>query len=153
MKASEFQRRIRTVLLAIVAATTALAACDRAPQQGSDLGMGGMMHRQAATLDTVGLRSRVVPAEFRSGEELFRASCAACHGEAALGSPSGPPLVHPVYRPNHHADITFVFAAERGVRAHHWGFGDMPPIPEISREHVMEIVQYVRWLQREAGVY
>jgi mono/diheme cytochrome c family protein len=153
MKTSELQRWRRTALLAMAAAITALAACERSPEEGSERGMRGMMHRPVSDLDTVGLRSRAVPAEFQSGEALYRTSCSACHGEAALGSPIGPPLVHPVYRPNHHADIAFVFAAERGVRAHHWGFGDMPPVPEVSREHVMQIVQYVRWLQREAGVY
>jgi hypothetical protein len=152
MKASEFQRRIRTSLLAMIAAATALAACDRNPDHQGDRGGRGMHHR-TSTLDTVGLRSRAVPAEFQRGEELYRMSCSTCHGEAALGTLQGPPLVNRVYEPNHHADIAFVFAVERGVRAHHWGFGDMPPLPEISRPEVTEIVQYVRWLQREAGVY
>ena len=67
--------------------------------------------------------------------------------------PEGPPLVHIIYEPSHHADAAFILAAERGVRAHHWSFGDMPPRPGVSRMEVMEIVRYVRWLQRESGVY
>lgn len=43
-------------------------------------------------------------------------------------------------------------AGDRGVRAHHWRFGDVAPRPEVSREEVMEIVRYVSWLQREASV-
>jgi mono/diheme cytochrome c family protein len=112
-----------------------------------------MQHAEMAAVDTVGLRRLPVPAEFHRGAERFRASCASCHGEAALGSDQRPPLVHMIYEPNHHAGFSFVMAAERGVRAHHWSFGDMPPRPEVSREEVMEIVAYVRWLQREAGVY
>lgn len=76
-----------------------------------------------------------------------------CHGDVALGTAQGPPLVHIIYEPNHHADAAFLLAALRGVRAHHWGFGDMPPQPQVSREEMAEIVKYVRWLQREAGVY
>jgi len=112
-----------------------------------------MQHQTGGTVDTTGLRDLPVPAEFQQGAELFAASCSSCHGEAALGTAQGPPLVHVVYEPNHHADLSFVMAAARGVRAHHWRFGDMPPRPEVSRDEVTEIVRYVRWLQREAGVY
>lgn len=131
-----------------------LAACDRSPGSRGVGDRGGTMrHAGTAAADTAGLRGLSVPAEFRRGAERFGASCTACHGEAALGTDQGPPLVHGVYEPNHHADFSFVLAVERGVRAHHWSFGDMPPRPEVSREEVMEIVRYVRWLQREAGVF
>ena len=146
----------RSPLIAILTLTAfaLLTACDRAPEPPQTPGMAGtMQHPAGGAVDTAGLRALPVPAEFRRGAALFQASCASCHGEAALGTDQGPPLVHIVYEPNHHADISFVMAAERGVRAHHWRFGDMPPRPEVSREEVMEIVRYVRWLQREAGVY
>lgn len=119
-----------------------LASCGRADDGGSGEGV-----------DTVGLRLRAVPAEARAGEALFREWCSACHGEAAVGTDRGPPLVHAVYEPGHHADAAFLLAVVRGVRAHHWRFGDMPPLPEVSRAEAEEIVGYVRWLQREAGVY
>ena len=106
-----------------------------------------------ASLDTAGLRSLAVPVEFEKGKALFKASCASCHGEAALGTSQGPPLVHIVYEPSHHADAAFLLAAERGVRAHHWGFGDMSPVSGVSRDDIGEIIGYVRWLQRQAGVY
>ena len=105
------------------------------------------------SIDTTGLRSLAVPAEFQTGKSLFEANCASCHGSAALGSAQGPPLVHAVYEPNHHADAAFLLAAQRGVRAHHWSFGDMPPVPGVSGEEVGVIAEYVRWLQRQAGVY
>jgi hypothetical protein len=104
-------------------------------------------------IDTVGLRTLPVPAEHLAGKQVFDARCLDCHGEAALGTAHGPPLVHIYYEPNHHADIAFVFAVTRGVRAHHWNFGDMPPIPGLTPEQVGEVIGYLRWLQRQAGVY
>jgi mono/diheme cytochrome c family protein len=93
-----------------------------------------------------------VPAELAEGERLFDADCAPCHGARAAGTDSGPPLVHPVYEPNHHADIAFQRAAELGVAAHHWRFGDMPPVPGVDQAAVERITAYVRWLQRKAGI-
>ncbi len=88
----------------------------------------------------------------RRGEKAFEAYCAECHGRNAAGSDRGPPLVHQIYRPNHHADIAFARAARFGVRQHHWFFGDMPPRPEVSDEDIVAIVRYVRELQRANGI-
>ncbi len=93
-----------------------------------------------------------VPAEYQRGEAKFNANCARCHGERAKGTDHGPPLVHKIYEPNHHGDAAFFMAAANGVRAHHWTFGDMPKIDGVTREDVEQIIQYVRWLQREAGI-
>jgi len=94
-----------------------------------------------------------VPAEFKKGESAFNANCARCHGERGVGTPQGPPFVHKIYEPNHHGDAAFQRAAMMGVRAHHWQFGDMPKIPTVTPSDVDDIVKYVRWLQRQAGVY
>jgi mono/diheme cytochrome c family protein len=92
------------------------------------------------------------PAQYRTGEAKFKANCARCHGEGAAGTAQGPPLVHKIYEPNHHGDAAFLRAALNGVRAHHWRFGDMPRVEGVTPEDVAQIVQYVRWLQREAGI-
>lgn len=94
-----------------------------------------------------------VPAEFKKGESAFNANCARCHGERGVGTSQGPPFVHKIYEPNHHGDAAFQRAAMMGVRAHHWQFGDMPKIPTVTSADVDEIIKYVRWLQRQAGVY
>lgn len=87
------------------------------------------------------------------GEAVFRAHCVKCHGEGAAGTEAGPPLVHRFYHPNHHADITFRWAVERGVKAHHWNFGDMPRIEGVSKDEVEAVIGYVRGLQKKAGIF
>jgi mono/diheme cytochrome c family protein len=93
-----------------------------------------------------------VPTEFQAGETTFNANCAACHGIQAAGTDHGPPLVHKVYEPNHHGDQAFQRAAANGVQAHHWQFGNMPKIESVTPGDVDQIVKYVRWLQRQAGI-
>lgn len=87
------------------------------------------------------------------GKTLFNANCAKCHGANAAGQEGvAPPLVHRIYRPGHHSDLSFQRAARYGVRAHHWPFGNMPPVPGVSPEDVRKIVAYVRELQRANGI-
>lgn len=87
------------------------------------------------------------------GQRAFEAVCAACHGQNAAGKQGfGPPLVHKIYEPSHHGDMAFFLAAERGVQAHHWSFGNMPPQQGLTRADVAGIVTYVRELQRANGI-
>lgn len=92
------------------------------------------------------------PAGLVAGEAAYVANCAGCHGIAAAGTPQGPPLAHVVYEPSHHGDASFAAAVTRGVRAHHWRFGNMPPQPQVSPEQIEAITAYVRWVQRERGI-
>ena len=92
------------------------------------------------------------PAEHREGDSLFSVNCASCHGESARGTEQGPPLLHIIYEPSHHSDASFVLATQRGVAAHHWRFGDMPPQPQLDSTTLRKIIGYVRWAQREVGI-
>ena len=92
------------------------------------------------------------PPELAQGKTLFEQNCSVCHGPAGDGTAQGPPLVHIIYEPNHHADAAFILAARNGVRAHHWRFGDMAPLPGVTDAMVHEIVGYIRWLQRQVGI-
>jgi mono/diheme cytochrome c family protein len=125
---------------ALLATALLAAACERGDPHG-------------AGEDLSFVRDLPVPAELRQGETLYNVHCATCHGPAGLGTDVGPPLVHIVYEPRHHADIAFYRAVAFGVRAHHWGFGDMPAIPDVTEEQVTEIIRYLRWLQRQAGIH
>ena len=86
------------------------------------------------------------------GKAAYDGVCAACHGADGAGTDKGPPFVHPIYNPGHHADEAFFRAAHDGVRAHHWRFGDMPAQPEVSDQKIAAIVLYVRELQRANGI-
>lgn len=87
------------------------------------------------------------------GKAAFEAKCAACHGANAAGQDGvAPPLVHKIYEPSHHGDAAFLLAAKNGVRAHHWRFGNMPPVEGMTDGDVKMIVAYVRELQRANGI-
>jgi mono/diheme cytochrome c family protein len=88
------------------------------------------------------------------GEKAFNKNCASCHGVNATGLDGlGPPLVHKIYEPNHHGDMSFQMAAQRGVRAHHWRFGNMPPVEGITLDEIAVITAYIRTLQRANGIH
>jgi len=93
-----------------------------------------------------------LPTEFKGGETKFNTFCAPCHGAQGTGTGQGPPLVHKIYEPSHHADIAFQRAAAQGVKSHHWKFGNMPKIEGVTADDVTQIIGYVRWLQRQAGI-
>lgn len=98
-----------------------------------------------------------VPAQFspqaQMGERAFNAVCAVCHGANAAGiNGIAPPLVHIFYESTHHGDDAFYAAAQNGVQAHHWPFGDMAALQGLTRSDVANIIAYVRALQRENGI-
>lgn len=123
-------------------------------------GQGGKTNADHASHDSVmqktatsGGALQPVPEEYKAGEERFNGLCARCHGMAGKGTNMGPPLVHKIYEPSHHGDFAFMRAAMQGVRAHHWKFGNMPKISEATPDDITKIIFYVRWLQRQAGIY
>jgi len=107
-------------------------------------------HQQAETVHA--FVSPELSPQAASGKRAFDEVCAACHGENALGTDQGPPLVHDIYNPGHHSDESFFVAAKLGVRQHHWPYGNMPPQPDVTPDEVADIVQYVRELQVANGI-
>ncbi len=94
-----------------------------------------------------------VPFKFANGMKKYQEMCSVCHGEVLEGTKTGPPLLHPFYKPSHHSDVAFYRAALKGVQAHHWEFGDMPPVPGATKEILDAIIPFVRWYQQEKGLY
>lgn len=123
----------------------------------------GGQPKSLTPLDVTGLEKPsaiaevILPAQLSEnaqiGERVFEAKCAVCHGRNAAGQNGvAPPLVHSIYRPGHHADAAFLIAARNGVRAHHWKFGNMPPVEGVTDGEVRLVTQYIRELQRANGI-
>lgn len=113
------------------------------------LGMGLPAHAQSMQIPKPSEHLMPNPA---LGKKLFAANCASCHGADLKGTDKGPPLLHKVYEPSHHGDAAFQMAAKYGVRAHHWQFGDMQPVPAVTPDDVAHITAYVRMEQRKVGI-
>ena len=88
----------------------------------------------------------------QSGEIAFNENCVSCHGVNAAGTDQGPPLIHKIYEPSHHADFAFSMAAKNGVTSHHWRFGNMPPVEGITDAKIRWITAYVREIQAANGI-
>lgn len=93
-----------------------------------------------------------VPFQLGGGWEGFRENCMRCHGEWGDGTDKGPPLMHKYYLPGHHGDEAFMRAITHGTKAHHWNFGDMPSVENVSIEKAEQIIVFIRWLQKERGL-
>ena len=87
------------------------------------------------------------------GQVAFGAYCATCHGADAGGTNSGPPLIHKIYHPGHHGDMAFVMSARNGSRAHHWNFGDMPPVAGVTDAELADLIAFVREVQKANGIF
>ena len=94
-----------------------------------------------------------LPGKLVLGKLAFGTHCAACHGKQGAGTDYGPPFLHRIYHPGHHADESFFRAARSGVRAHHWKFGDMQPVPKATDTQLQNIVKYIRALQQANGLF
>jgi mono/diheme cytochrome c family protein len=114
--------------------------------------LAGMLRSQSEPPAVPPFTSKATPQTYAAGETLFNAHCARCHGLSAVGTDQGPSFLSIVYAPNHHSDVSFYLAVKQGVRAHHWRFGNMLPIPEVSEDEVTQIIAYVRWLQEQVGI-
>ena len=105
----------------------------------------------------IALAKVTIPTKFSPnaivGKLAYDNKCAVCHGANAEGRDGvGPPLVHKIYEQNHHGDESFQRAVSVGVQAHHWRFGNMPPVEGLTRGDVKMIVAYIRELQRANGI-
>jgi len=86
------------------------------------------------------------------GQVAFNTNCASCHGVNAAGGMGGPPLIHDIYNPGHHADGAFINAVRNGVRQHHWQFGDMPPQRHIVFGDMVFLIKFIREVQQQNGI-
>ena len=135
-------------LMVLAAAAMLLAACGGADEEQYGEHQAHDPDDAASAEVTAGELSEAALA----GEKLFVAYCSACHGAKADGTGQGPPLVHQIYEPGHHSNASFVIAVARGVRAHHWDFGNMPAVPGLEIEQIHQVICYIRELQLANGI-
>lgn len=86
-----------------------------------------------------------------SGAALYERTCASCHGSDLRGTDRGPSHLSQVYEPGHHPDAAFRAAIADGSPAHHWDFGDMPPVTGLSDAEVDAVIAYIRDQQEQHG--
>lgn len=116
------------------------------------LGLVGVIVIGACSSSGSGDDAPTTTFEGTDGAALYAEACSSCHGADLTGTDQGPPFLDAIYRAGHHADPSFFLAAKRGVRSHHWNFGDMPPVEGLSDEQLEAIVAFVRSRQAAAGI-
>lgn len=140
----------RKHLLIGACAVAAIAACILLRSGPSDK---VAQSAQAKGDAMVAIRMPPVDGNAAIGRRIFENSCASCHGINAVGDgDAGPPLIHVIYEPSHHADESFQRAVAAGVKSHHWRFGDMPPVEGLSRGDVAMVIAFIREIQRANGI-
>lgn len=140
------------LLLALAAGVAAYALYPSGKATRQAAAEGAPPSAPGAAIVQVALPAQLT-SEAQMGQRAYEAACAACHGLNGAGQDGvAPPLVHIIYEPNHHGDESFQRAVALGVQSHHWDFGNMAPVPGLTRADVATIVNYIRELQRENGI-
>jgi len=85
------------------------------------------------------------------GRAVYQGRCASCHGADLRGTEKGPSQLSIVYEPNHHGDTSYRSAIRNGVQQHHWDYGDMPAVQDVTDEQIELVIAYIREQQQELG--
>lgn len=138
-----------TLLIGAVALTAIAAFAFLRPSTDTDVAQPALVEGTAM----VAINMPDIVGNAAIGQNIFESICAACHGPGGVGNAdAGPPLIHKIYEPSHHGDESFQRAAALGVRAHHWRFGNMPPVEGLTRGDVAMVTEYIREIQRANGI-
>ena len=91
--------------------------------------------------------TKIVPAEFKTGQDYYHKVCANCHGADALGKQTrAPGLIDPEY-------FSENFSDEEMYKQIIEGSDKMPPQRnKLSDPEVAEITKYIRYSQKAADL-
>lgn len=91
--------------------------------------------------------TKIVPAEFKAGQNHYHRVCANCHGPDALGKQTrAPGLIDPEY-------VSENFSDEEMYKQIIEGSDKMrPQRSKVSDLEVAEIIKYLRYSQKAAGI-
>lgn len=87
-----------------------------------------------------------------TGDGLYAANCASCHGAELEGNVSGPPLRSVIYGPDEYSDDEMKSAISNGVSEPRWGIGVMVAFPRLSDEQLDLLVAHIRDEQERLGL-
>lgn len=94
-----------------------------------------------------------IPFQLSKGQITYEKYCSSCHGKDLNGTKKGPPFLHGFYKPSHHGDASFYRAALKGVRAHHWNFGNMEPVKGMTERKTKHVIAYIRFYQKQKNLF
>jgi mono/diheme cytochrome c family protein len=90
-----------------------------------------------------------VPEEYLSGQEYFHKVCAICHGADARGGNRAPSLLQEMFRSTKFSNQKIANTILNGSKS-----GAMPSQKQrVNDLQIREIIKYIRFSQREAGMY
>ena len=91
--------------------------------------------------------TKIVPAEFKAGQNYYHRVCANCHGTDALGKQTrAPGLIDPEYLSENFSDeemYTQIMEGSDKMR---------PQRSKVSDSEVAEIIKYLRYSQKAASI-
>lgn len=89
-----------------------------------------------------------VPKEYLAGQAKFHEVCANCHGPDAMGGNKAPKLIQKKFVSSNYSDQSIARTIINGSTS-----GAMPPQKrKVSDKDINEIIQYLRYSQRNAGL-
>ena len=105
--------------------------------------------------DGTGLNDRTVLVQYRlvQAKNCSGLTAPSVTGWMPAGTNQGPPLVDKTYHPGHHPDFSIRNAINKGVKQHHWFFGDMPPVAGVSPDDAEKIICHIRDTQLANGLF
>ena len=90
-----------------------------------------------------------VPEDYVAGQKYFHQVCANCHGADAAGGNKAPTFLQEKFHPTNITNGKIVSTILNGSSS-----GAMPSQKnKVNDEQIREIIKYIRFSQREAGVY
>ena len=90
-----------------------------------------------------------VPEDYVAGQKYFHQVCANCHGVDAAGGNKAPTFLQEKFLPTYFKNGKTAKTILNGSSS-----GAMPSQKnKVNDEQIREIIKYIRYSQREAGVY
>lgn len=101
--------------------------------------------------ETSATESTSAQASSSEGQTIYENKCASCHGPNLRGTNKGPSLLSIIYEPSHHPDEAIRSAVRNGAVQHHWPYGNMPPVENITDEEIDQVIKFIRSEQESKG--